>query len=120
MVTVDNGIAEFSFYRPLATSVFVAGDFNDWRTDQLAMVRQENGYWGLRMKVAAGDHKFRYYADGVWYTDFAAFGLEPGRAGLDSVLHVSDRKLHVAQPAKKTAARKRPAKKLVSAEVVAA
>ena len=106
MVTVDNGVVEFSFFRPNAQAVYLAGEFNEWRTDQLAMMRGEGGYWHLRLKMAPGDFKFRYRADGVWYTDFAAFGVEPGRFGLDSVVHVSERKLTLAKPVEQPGVRK--------------
>lgn len=88
MVNVKNGVAEFRFFRPDVAAVHVAGEFNDWRTDQLAMTHQGDGYWRLEMPLPAGTHKFRYFAEGQWYTDFAAFGVEPGQFGLDSVIHV--------------------------------
>jgi hypothetical protein len=52
------------------------------------MVRGAHGYWIARMRLPAGEFKFRYCADGEWFTDFAAFGVEPGRFGLDSILRV--------------------------------
>ncbi len=85
-----NGYAEFRFFRPNVASVFVAGDFNDWRTDQLRMIRSDDGYWVLKVRLPAGDYRFRYIADGAWYTDYAAFGVAPGRFGMDSLLLVPD------------------------------
>jgi 1,4-alpha-glucan branching enzyme len=96
MVTVDNGFAEFLFYRPDAKAVFICGEFNDWRHDQCQMTPKANGYWFARIKLPAGDYKFRYFADGQWFTDYAAFGVEPGKFGLDSVLHVPQPMLTVA------------------------
>ncbi len=98
MVTIDEeGCARFLFFRPQAAEVFVAGDFNGWRADQLRMMSTGDGYWRLNLKLPAGAYRFRYVADGQWYTDFAAFGVEPARFGLDSVLRVAPRvlKLHV-------------------------
>ena len=89
MVTLqENGWAEFRFFRPAAARVFVSGDFNGWRPDQLGMTRQDDGWWALSLPLPAGNYRFRYLADGQWYTDFAAFGVEPGRFGLNSILHV--------------------------------
>ncbi|KKL94442.1 hypothetical protein LCGC14_1864620 [marine sediment metagenome] len=88
--TSKDGYIEFRFFRPNVAKVFLAGDFNDWRTDHLQMVRQDNGYWGLKLRLPAGGYKFRYVADGAWYTDYAAFGIEPGRFGMDSVLQVPE------------------------------
>ncbi len=98
MVTVSNGAVEFSFFRPQAQGVHVVGEFNDWRTDQLPMTRNENGYWTLKLQLAPGVFKFRYLADGTWYTDYAAFGVDPGPFGYDSVLHVPAPRLTVAAP----------------------
>ena len=94
----EDGYAEFHFFRPNASNVFLAGDFNQWRTDQLRMVPAGDGYWMLKLRLPAGDYKFRYVSDGAWYTDFAAFGVEPGRFGLDAVLRVPPRtlKFHAA------------------------
>ena len=92
MVTIsENGTAHFRFYRPNVANVFVAGDFNEWRADQLKMTSMGNGYWELKLRLTAGDHRFRYVADGLWYTDFAAFGVEPERFGMVSVLRVPER-----------------------------
>lgn len=89
MVTIrDDGFAEFNFFRPRASDVFLVGDFNSWRGDQLRMVRQDDGSWTLRLGLPAGEYRFRYLADGAWFTDFAAFGVEPTRFGLDSILRV--------------------------------
>ena len=89
MVTLHrDGHAEFRFFRPYAERVFLSGDFNGWRSDQLDMFRQDDGYWVLRLPLPAGDYRFRYVADGQWYTDFSAFGVEPSRFGLNSIVHV--------------------------------
>ena len=60
MVSVDNGVAEFTFFRPQAQAVYLAGDFNEWRSDQLLMTRASNGYWRARLNLSAGVYKFRY------------------------------------------------------------
>jgi len=93
--TTADGYAEFRFFRPEASKVFVVGDFNDWRTDQLSMARADGGYWVLRLPLGPGDYRFRYVADGAWYTDFASFGVEPGRFGMDSILRVVARPLQI-------------------------
>lgn len=88
MVTVGDQFVEFRFFRPQATQVHLTGDFNGWREDELPMRRTHDGYWVAQMRLPAGEFRFRYCADGEWFTDFAAFGVEPGRFGLDSVLRV--------------------------------
>jgi len=96
MVNIQGDTAEFTFYRPQAERVFLAGDFNDWREGELPMIRQDDGYWSVRMRLPAGEFKFRYFADGMWYTDYAAFGVEPGAFGLDSIVRVVGPTLKVA------------------------
>jgi 1,4-alpha-glucan branching enzyme len=88
MVTVDGGWVVFSFFRPQARQVHLAGEFNKWRPKELPMLRREGGYWQARLRLPAGEFRFRYCADGEWFADFAAFGVEPGRFGLDSIVRI--------------------------------
>lgn len=90
MVENNNGRVEFSFYRPGASNVFLAGDFNNWRRGELVMARQKDGYWKAWLELRPGAYRFRYCADGQWYTDFAAFGVEPGQFGFDSIVRVEE------------------------------
>ena len=98
MVTVDGEWVEFRFFRPKAGSVHLAGDFNGWRENELPMACRDDGYWQARVRLPVGEYKFRYCADGEWFTDYAAFGVEPGRFGLDSVVRVEQPVLKVLQP----------------------
>ncbi len=108
MVTVDGEWAAFTFYRPEAKEVYLAGEFNDWRHGELPMARTAGGNWYARMRLPAGEFRFRYCADGEWYTDFAAFGVEPGWFGYDSVLVIPERPprpaAQIAPPANAAAA----------------
>lgn len=88
MVTLDGEWIEFKFFRPQAREVFLAGEFNHWRQRELPMNRTSGGYWRARLSLPPGEFRFLYCADGEWFPDFAAFGVEPGRFGLDSVLRV--------------------------------
>ncbi len=89
MVTVDGEWVVFSFFRPQANRVHLAGEFNQWRQKDLPMVR-DGGYWKARLRLPPGEFRFRYCADGEWFADFAAFGVEPGRFGMDSIVRVPD------------------------------
>ena len=88
MVLIENGVATFSFYRPGASQVHLVGDFNHWQAGQSAMIDVGEGHWKAILSLPAGAHRFRYLVDGEWFTDFAAFGVEPGEHGWDSVLFV--------------------------------
>ena len=88
MVRIIEGIAEFSFFLPRARRVCLVGDFNNWQPEELEMTGGLDGYWRACLTLPSGDYAFRYYADGYWYTDYAAFGVEPGPHGSNSVLRV--------------------------------
>ena len=87
---VSDGTVEFRFFRPGATEVTLAGDFNDW-TRRLPMRRDANGWWTLELNLDPGEYRFRYVADGEWYTDFASHGIEITKLGWNSVLLVPER-----------------------------
>jgi 1,4-alpha-glucan branching enzyme len=98
MVTVTDDWVEFRFFRPNAHRVHLAGDFNGWRGGELTMVRSADGYWVAKMKLPAGEFRFRYCADGEWFADYAAFGVEPGRFGLDSIVRVAQAPVAILTP----------------------
>ncbi len=81
---------KFRFFRPGARQVFLVGDFNNWDKAALPLNREPNGDWCGRLSLPEGVYQFRYYADGEWYTDYAAFGIEYTPLGCNSVLVVSD------------------------------
>jgi 1,4-alpha-glucan branching enzyme len=88
MVTVRGRWAEFRFLRPGATRVDVVGDFTSWRPGELPMHRSADGAWQARVRLPAGMFRFRYWADGQAFTDYAAFGVEPGPEGPVAVVYV--------------------------------
>ena len=89
MVThTTEGEVEFRFYRPGASEVTLAGDFNDWHRTSIPMARAPDGYWRHRLRLGPGVYQFKYHCDGEWYADYAAFGLEHGPYGWNSVVRV--------------------------------
>ena len=96
MTTVSkDGFVEFRFFRPHVSQVSVAGTFNRWRVGAMAMRAEGHGWWVARLNLPPGDYQFRYVADGQWFTDYAAHGLERIKGHWNSVLHVG----HDAQAA---------------------
>jgi len=89
MVIVQDSDVTFRFYRPQATSVFLAGEFNGWNRDNLPLSRSQDGYWTVTLRLAPGEYRFRYLGDGQWFVDYAAFGVTHGPFGLDGVVRVS-------------------------------
>lgn len=51
-----------------ASSVFLAGDFNDWSPNSLAM-KKEGDYWTFNVHLSAGKHLYKYIVDGKWIND---------------------------------------------------
>jgi 1,4-alpha-glucan branching enzyme len=86
VVQRSNGEFEFHFFRPQAQDVHLLGDFNDWDREALPMTREDNGDWVCRLRLPRGTYQFKYLADGEWYADYAAFGLEWTPSGLNSVV----------------------------------
>lgn len=90
MTSVDkDGTVHFRFYRPAAAEVALAGDFSGW-SNRLPMRRDANGWWTLDLALPPGEYRFRYVADGEWYTDFASHGVEVTTVGWNSLLVVPD------------------------------
>jgi 1,4-alpha-glucan branching enzyme len=90
VIDITEHDVEFCFFRPQAGKVDLVGDFNQWREGQAPMSRCADGYWRARLTLPPGKFRFRYRADGAWYTDFAAFGVESGPFGWNSVVVVAE------------------------------
>ena len=85
-----NGVVEFRFFRADARAVAVAGDFTQWQENAIAMRSEGNGWWTARAKLGTGEYRFRYVADGQWFTDFASHGVELKRQVWNSILLVQE------------------------------
>ena len=91
MVNVEGNKVVFQFFRPHAKRVHLVGDFNSWRENELAMTRDDKGYWQAVLYLPEGDYRFRYCADNNWFTDYAAFGIEYGPFGADSIVRIESK-----------------------------
>jgi len=87
MVHVNGNTAEFSFFRPRAGQVTLVGGFGG-ADSRLPMSRTPGGYWRATIHLPAGEYRFHYLADGARFADFAAFGIEYGQSGPDSIVRV--------------------------------
>lgn len=83
-----DGTVEFRFYRPDVESVAIVGDFNQWRKDRTAMRSAGDGWWSCCLQLLPGTYQFQYFSEGQYFLDYAAFGLEHGPYGLNSVVQV--------------------------------
>jgi len=62
----------FALDMPEATSVAVAGTFNNWSPDQTPMRRERSGKWKAVVFLPSGRHEYRFVVDGRWISDPAA------------------------------------------------
>ncbi len=51
-----------------AKKIFLAGDFNFWSSNSLAM-KYENGEWTFRVHLSPGKHLYKFVVDGKWIMD---------------------------------------------------
>ncbi len=89
----DDGTVEFRFYRPHVGDVKLAGDFSQWVRHAVAMQPAGGGWWTASLPLPPGDYRFRYIADGYWFTDFASHGIEACENGWNSVVLVPEKKV---------------------------
>jgi 1,4-alpha-glucan branching enzyme len=88
--TKHNGQVEFRFFRAGAVDVRVAADFTHWLDQAIPMEPEGNGWWVARVNLEPGEYRFRYVADGEWFTDYASHGVEFKKKQWNSVLLVHE------------------------------
>ena len=54
---------------PGATTVCVAGQFNDWNTASHPLKRGKDGMWKTRIRLAPGQYEYKFFVDGDWSQD---------------------------------------------------
>ena len=59
---------EFTLQAPQASSVVVAGSFNDWDPRKARLTRDGDG-WKTSISLAPGRYEYRFVVDGQWLTD---------------------------------------------------
>lgn len=75
MKTTTSKQVEFSCNAPKATSVFVAGSFNDWRPDVTALhLDKSDGQWSGTLALPPGRYEYKFVIDGQWCCDPACGG----------------------------------------------
>ncbi|MFA5075529.1 MAG: AAA family ATPase [Candidatus Babeliales bacterium] len=60
---------ELTLQAPGASRVYVAGDFNGWKTDDTTLMEQDNGVWKKRVSLTAGQYRYKFVKDGEWIED---------------------------------------------------
>lgn len=59
----------FSLFAPDAHEVYVIGDFNNWRTDDLKAKKFKDGTWRKSVQIKSGIYHYLFLVDGQWWTD---------------------------------------------------
>jgi 1,4-alpha-glucan branching enzyme len=80
----------FEFSHPTATTVCIAGTFNDWQPDAKPMHPKGDGHWLKETVLPPGTYEYCLVVDGQWMPDPRAGESVPNPfGGRNSVLQVS-------------------------------
>jgi len=80
----------FEFTHPTATTVSVAGTFNDWHPTTKSMHPAGNGHWLKETALAPGTYEYCLVVDGQWMPDPLARQTVPNPfGGRNSLLKVA-------------------------------
>ena len=72
-------------------SLNLVGDFNNWDSSATPMKRLKDGSWAATLRLAPGDYRYRYLADGhSWENDRSADRYEPSGFGSDNCVVIVD------------------------------
>jgi len=71
-----------------ASSVSLAGDFNNWQADQTPMKKSKEGVWSVTLDLPSGNaYQYKFLVNGTeWINDPAAERLVPGGMGSENSL----------------------------------
>jgi len=89
-VSQINDAMVFVTLYPRASSVQIAGDFNNWQPHQTEMEKiNDSGVWKTQLNLAPGIYRYRLVVDGQWQQDPYNHATEANPFGdLNSVLEV--------------------------------
>jgi chromosome partitioning protein len=66
---IKGGIIFTAFF-PNASSVKLAGDFNNWKPEKSPLEQLgKKGSWYIRLELKPGTYRYRYVVDGKWQQD---------------------------------------------------
>lgn len=57
---------QFTCHAPDAEKVFLAGTFNDWKSDATPMSKGDDGKWTADIELSPGRYEFKFVVDGEW------------------------------------------------------
>ncbi len=60
----------FTTLYPRASTVQIAGDFNNWQPEQTPLTKiADNGVWQIKLPMTKGKYRYRLVVDGQWQQD---------------------------------------------------
>lgn len=64
---LGDGKVSFALWAPWKKAVHVAGDFNDWKPEKLALAVSEEGVWWAIIELEPGEYAYQYVLDAEHY-----------------------------------------------------
>ena len=71
----------FKLAAPQASSVYLAGSFNDWDTSARPLKIDAKGVWKTILTLTPGQYEYRYIVDGQWQNDPTCDNLQENLYG---------------------------------------
>jgi len=65
----DKKSVEFKLYAPEAKKVYLAGDFNKWKANEIKLRKDSKGTWKAKLELKPGRYEYKFVVDGNWWTD---------------------------------------------------
>ncbi len=59
----------FELNTPQAKQVRLAGDFNSWGKEVIALKKDSKGLWSAIVNLVPGRYQYKFIVDGVWISD---------------------------------------------------
>ncbi|MCM8812891.1 MAG: AAA family ATPase [Candidatus Omnitrophica bacterium] len=86
-----NGAVLFAVRAPAASSVEIAGDFNEWAAGRSEKLEQSpDGVWAKMVPLTPGRYRYKFIVDGQWVTDPHNATVERDESGnVNSLLEFS-------------------------------
>jgi len=84
----DIHFVEFSLSAPMAKKVYLAADFNRWKTKSIQLEKDEAGVWKILLPLPEGVYSYAFGVDGAWILDPKAKKTTQSQGRTVSVLMV--------------------------------
>ena len=89
---IEENTVTFRVWAPHAEKVFVKGDFNEWKDDEIELQAEDNGYWaGINEKASEGDeYKYVIHNGGKKYDRNDPYAFEVTNSNGNSIIRKLD------------------------------